>query len=133
MYDKLYIEDSLWVLEEDGKNVLLKDSQANGVSKSERKRLFILFLGAAQAIRDGESLDPYLYSGCLKCLDRQEKAVRSNLWEIRDEGSGTRLIFVREDPDTIIVAAVSKRCGNLSQAVHRGANRWAKYKKETKK
>lgn len=129
MIDILKVEEGLWVLEEEGQNVLLKDCLQFGVGKSERKHLLRILLVMVEKLRSGEMFDPLIQQGWIKKLTRQEKTFFENVWEARDPGSHARVIFVIKDPETVIVAAVDKMKSSLSQAVNRGINRWRKYLK----
>lgn len=127
-----FIEEGIWVLEENGRNVLLKDAVQFGISKLERKFLYQQLSVTARLLKSGDDLAYLIKEGILKPLDRNLKAKKHHLWEIRDVGRGGRLIFVMLKPDTVIVSAVSKRKDSLSQAIHRGINRWEGYLKKPK-
>lgn len=133
MIDILNIENGIWVLVEDGYNVLLSDSAKFGINKQERKQLFRLLLVIAERLTKGESLEPLIKAEMIKKLTRQEKTIFENVWEVRNLSGGGRIIFVRRDPDSIIVSAVVKVHGSLSQAVNRGVNRWRKFLRENEK
>jgi len=124
------IEENVFVLGEADQNVFLLDAVRFDISKKDRIALFDNLTLVARSLFYGEDLDIYERAGILKKLTGQLKAKKYNLWEIRDEATHGRLIFVREDPDAIIVAAVNKGRGRLDQAINRGANRWAKYQRK---
>lgn len=132
MFEIIEIELGIRVLAENDKNVFTSDCQRFRISKEDKKLIYQLLLTIAETIQEGGSLDPHIKKGILKKLERQPKALAHNLWEVRDEGRGTRLIFTIQHPYSIIVSAVSKNKGSLNQAVNRGANRWIKYLKQKK-
>jgi hypothetical protein len=126
----LEVESGIWILEEEGQNVLLKDCQRFGIGKETRKALMDIMSLTATYLAKGESLEPLIELGLLKKLQRQESAVQTDLWEARLVGRGGRLLFVMKRPDSIIVSAVDKNKGSLSQAINRGVKRWREFLKE---
>lgn len=130
MFGIIEIEEILWVLTENGRNVLLEDCQKFGISRTDRFFILGLLYSIVEAIRLGDPLESFIEDGVLKKLDRQPKVQTADVWEIRDTGRQTRLIFVRDKMDSIIVSAVSKLHGSLSQAINRGVNRWTNYLKQ---
>lgn len=100
--DILQIQEGLYVLTEEGINVLHKDSIRFGLSKEERRILFDNLVLVSQEIQKKASLALFVKARILKQLTKQSKAQKWNLWEIRDEGNQGRLIFVRLDPDVIL-------------------------------
>ncbi len=129
----LKIAEGLWVLEEEGQNVLFKDSVAFGLSKAERKHLFWVISMVASCRQQAKSLAPYIKCGYIKKLDRQVTTKNGDVWEARDLCKGGRIIFIIDDNNTVIVAAVHKSRGKLSHAINRGIKRWKKYLKSHEK
>lgn len=127
--DIIVVETGIWTLEEDGKNVFLVDCQKFGILKSERKELLVFLREAVAAFRGSGFIDVLIERGNLKKLSRQKEAVNKDLWEIRRDGDGARILFVRISSDVVVVAAVDKGKGSLSQAVNRGVKRWKNYLK----
>lgn len=128
----LKIDENLFVLTEDGQNVLYKDCLKYRISRQKREIVFNNLLTAIKLFEEGVSLRTFQDRGILKKLVYQPKTRLYDVWEIRDEGLGTRLIFIWEKPNTIIVSAVTKRMGSLTQAINRGVNRWKKYLRKEK-
>ena len=120
----------LWILEEEEHNVLLKDCLKFGLTKVERVWLFQTLQEVVGEIQAGGSVQDFIEAGELKHLDRQKETDGLDVWEVRDPGRGGRIIFIREDSDSIVVAAVDKRKSSHSQAVSRGVKRWKGYLKE---
>lgn len=133
MVDIIESENGIWSLVEDGQNVLFRDCVCFGISKRERKSLFAILRETTDLLIEGGSLEPLMKKGVLKQLTRQLEAVRENLWEIRSDGKGARLVFVLQNPRTIIISAVDKGKGSLSQAVQRGVKRWKTFLKTERK
>lgn len=133
MVDILQIQKGVWVLEEEGQSVLVKDSVRYGITKAERKNLLQILSIVAEKLELGESLEPLIGQEFIKKLTRQEKTKFENIWEVRDPGINTRIIFIIEEPDSTIVAAVDKSQGSLSQAINRGVNRWREFLKTKEK
>lgn len=129
MIDILKLEEGLWALEEEGQNVLLKDCQKFGINKTERKHLLRILLLVVEKLGSCETLEPLIKQEWIKKLTRQEQTFFENVWEARTPGTGARIIFVIEEPDSIIIAAVDKSKGSLSHAVNRGVNRWRNFLK----
>lgn len=125
------LESGIQTLSEGGVNVLHKDCLRFGMAKTERRELLIYLRQAVAAFRecDEELLKGLLEGRYLKKLERQKKAREENLWEVRKEGRGARILFMRLDSNAVVVAAVEKGAGSLSQAVNRGVNRWRDYLK----
>lgn len=130
MIDILEIEQGLWVLEEDGRNVLLKDCERFGITRQDRKSLLNTLSVVVGLLAERERLDPLVHQGFLKRLIRQQGAYDDDVWEVRSDGSSGRVVFVMRAPDAVIVAAVDKRRGCLSNAVNRGVKRWKKFTRE---
>ena len=118
------------MLEEDGHNVLLRDCLEFGVSKQDKKHLLRVLVMVAEKLGSYETLEPLIEEEWIKQLVRQEKVLFENIWEARHPGNNARIIFVIREDDSIIIAAVNKSQGSLSQAVNRGVNRWKKFLKE---
>ncbi len=133
MIDIIEVKPGIWVLEEDGQNVLLKDCQQFEIGKQERKTLFQSLEFLAKALQEGRSYAPLIEQCLLKKLQRQKEALELNLWEVRAEGRGERIIFAMREPNLIIVAAVHKSKGGMSQAVNRGVKRWKRFLKGKEK
>lgn len=129
MIDILQVEDGIWVLQEDGLNVLLADCQKFGITKAERKGLLLFLREVVQALRQGENVQELVDRRVLKKLERQSKASEENLWEVRADSGSARILFMMMDPDAVIVSAVHKSRGSLRQAVNRGVNRWRNFLK----
>ena len=127
--DIIEVGPGIWVIEEEGKNVFLDDCQQFEIDKIERRVLWHYLKEVAQAIREGEEIQPLIDRGILKKLSRQTKAAKQDLWEIRTDWGGARILFIRIDPKLVVVAAVHKSRGSLSHAVNRGVNRWKNYLK----
>lgn len=120
----------LWILEENGQNVLLRDCLKFGLGKVERIWLFQTLQDVVAEIQSGNSIEGFIKEDVLKCLDRQKETKELNIWEVRDPGRGGRIIFIRDDPNSIVVAAVNKRRSSHNQAIRRGVKRWKDYLKE---
>ncbi|MDO8518663.1 MAG: hypothetical protein Q7T11_00685 [Deltaproteobacteria bacterium] len=129
----LQIENGIWALEEDGRNVLLADCLRFGIKKQDRTSLMNILTAAVGLLREGKNFDVLIRKNQIKKLDREKEAVKENIWEVRSEGWGGRIVFVLKDPDTIIVSAVDKGKGSLSQAINRGIKRWKQFLKEQEK
>jgi len=129
MIDILQIDEGLWVLEEDGQNVALKDCVKFEITKTKRKDLFLVVVMVAKRLQKRVSLDSLVEQGLVKKLDRQKSVALADVWEARSPGGG-RIIFMIKDPDTIVISAVHKGHGSLTQAVDRGMGRWRRYLKE---
>lgn len=127
-FDIIEVEPGIWTLQEDGKNVFLGDCQKFDISKKERREL-LLFLRKAVDFFEKGLVDVLIERGNLKRLSRQPKAMEENLWEVRRDGDGARILFIQVSPGAVVVAAVHKNRGSLSQAVHRGVNRWRSFLK----
>ena len=123
----------LWILEEKGQSVLFKDSLSFALDKHERIWLFQTLQMVVAKIQDGKSVTEFIQSGVLKPLDQQKEVEGFNVWEIRNLGRAGRVIFVRKDQNSIIVAAVNKGQSSHSQAIRRGIRRWKNYLKSLKK
>ncbi len=133
MYDIREHSAGLWILEEEGQNVLLKDCLKFSLSKVERVRLFQILREVVAEIQIGGAIDDFISAGELKRLERQKETEGLDVWEVRDPGRGGRIVFIREDPNSIVVAAVDKRQFSHSQAILRGVKRWKSYLKERAK
>lgn len=133
MIELSLIQDGIGVLVEEGISVFVVDSQKYGISRVEKKFLFTHLEDVASFLRNGYDLKPLIDAGFLKKLTHDAKCIENNLWEIRDPGRGGRLIFVLDDPESIIISAVSKRVGSQNQAIKRGMKRWGNFLKKQKK
>lgn len=133
MIDILEIDNGVYVLAEKGEDVLSSDCISYGVTRADRRRLMDSLLALSYKILFGRSENDLIQSGVLKKLDRQHKTKRYDVWEVRDEGSHCRLIFLRLHPNMYIVSAVNKGHGSLTQAINRGIKRWELYLKTLKK
>lgn len=131
MIDLMKYKLGIYVLAENGQNVFLKDCIAFGIGSQTRKFIERILKETVLCIQNRMGFDRLIKANLLKRLDRQSKAKKYDLWEIREPG-GSRLIFMLQDPDTIILSAVHKGRGNLSNAVNRGVNRWLNYQKTLK-
>lgn len=132
-YDIVQVEAGIWSLEENYVNVFLADCHAFGILKAERKEMLLLLREAVAAMLNPKRWDLMVQYGNLKKLTRQQRATFSDLWEVRQDGKGARVLFVRMDPDIVVVAAVHKNASSLSQAVNRGISRWEKFLKTKEK
>lgn len=130
MYEIKEHSRGLWVLEEEGQNVLLKDCLKFGLEKAERIWLFQTLQDFVGEIQEGRAIEDFIDQGLVKRLDRQKETEGFDLWEVRDPGRAGRIIFIRKDPDVIIIAAVDKGRFSHGQAIRRGVRRWKNYLKE---
>lgn len=129
----IQVEQGIWILEEEKQNVLLKDCLRFKIEKQARKSLMDILSAVARYLMEGKSLEPLIQSRLIKRLTRQEDAVQENIWEVRAEGWGGRLVFIMKEPNSIVVAAVNKNAGSLSQTVNRGLKRWKNFLKEQRR
>lgn len=133
MIDIIQIENGIWVLEEDGQNVLLADCLKFGIKRQDRKSLMRTLGVASRLLKTGKGLEGLVGQNVLKKLDRQKEASNIGIWEVRADGKRERIVFVLKEPDTIVVSAVEKGKGSLSQAINRGIKRWTTFLKEDEK
>ena len=111
----------------------MKDCLKFGLGKTERIWLFQTLQDFVAEIQNERPVDGFIDEGVIKRLEIQKETEGLNIWEVRDPGRAGRIIFIREDPCAIIVAAVDKGRGSHSQAVRRGVKRWKDYLKERAK
>lgn len=129
----LNIEGGLYVLSENGLDILSSDCVRFGITRNDKKFLLNKLKIFQVFLQQNETTDEFIRLGIIKKLTKQWKAVKYNLWEARDEGSHGRVIFCMLKPDMVIISAVNKVESSLSQAINRGVKRWELYLKTSKK
>ena len=128
-------DPNLFVICENGKDVLNGDAIRCGVSKEIKRELFTVLRAVAKTTRTEGigALELSFGRDVLKRIDRQENVKDLNFWEARSDAHGGRIFFLLIAPNVIIVSAVNKFHYSQSQAVNRGIKRWKTLLKQSEK
>lgn len=129
MIDLIHLEPGITSLTENGISVLQKDSIRFAISRRQSRFLRRIIKTFSACIQSDFDYGRLIEDGFVRKLERQAKAGQYNLWEAREPG-GARIIFRIEKPNMIIVSAVQKSRGSLTEAINRGTNRWQSYLKK---
>ena len=109
----------------------LKFKLDRGMKRQLKNILILVCQGLA--IKGLEALNEFIQDDLLKKIERNVKAQKYDLWEVRHPAHGGRIFFIMDNKNNIIVSAVNKQStkDNLSQekAINRGINRWEKFLK----
>lgn len=123
---------NLFALFENEQSVIDLDSNSTGLLREHKRQLLRDLMVICRTVEtEGiNSLKRFVEMDILKKLENDKKAARlGNLWEVRSNQHAGRIIFVFEDPNSIVVSAVNKGTKKMkddpqTQAINRGANRW---------
>lgn len=128
-------DPNLFVILENGMNVLHDDANRFGISKEKKRELIRIVRSVAKTIRtDGlVALDFLVQEGVLKRIEKQENVQDLKVWETRSNAHGARIFFLLSNANTIIVSAVNKTGNSQSQAINRGIKRWKMLLKQLEK
>lgn len=132
---------NLFVLYENEQSVIDIDAHTTGLAREHKKRLLRDLMEICRAVEtDGaEAFKRFVDGDILAKLNKDEKAAKlGTLWEVRSNQHPGRIIFVFEDPNSIVVSAVNKGTKKKqespqTQAINRGVNRWQTLSSNLKK
>ena len=120
------------ILNENGHSYLDMDSVRCKLGKQIKRELKNTLVLVCQAlkIQGIRCLSDFVEEGLLKKIDRNTRAARHHLWEVRNPAHGGRIFFIMDDKGQIIVSAVdkySKDSKAQEKAINRGLNRWEEF------
>lgn len=117
------------IADDQGRSCVDQDAIRFGLSKHRKRQLMkILIMLANGLICSGKkSLLEYEKKTLIKKIDKNERAIKHNLYEVRSSAHGGRLFFVLNNSSIIVVSAVDKQISKdkfaQSKAINRGRNR----------
>ncbi|MBF0107370.1 MAG: hypothetical protein HQM16_18825 [Deltaproteobacteria bacterium] len=119
------------IVDETGLSVFDLDAAKYNMPRAIKRQLKSILIQICQAIEASgtPALIDYVENDLLKKIDKNQRAVDHNMWEVKSPAHGCRLFFIMDDNGNVIVSAVDKRSADESvqdKAINRGLNRWEK-------
>lgn len=119
-------EKHLFVILENGQNVLNLDAVRFGMARPMKKRLMRILKDLVRKMKtdNGVAFEDFIQRGVLKKVHKQESTKNLDMWEMREDSHGGRIFFVMANLNIVVVSAVNKTEFSQSQAINREVRRW---------
>lgn len=119
------------IIDSNGHSAFDQDAAKFGMSREIKRELKNILVQVCLALhfKNLVAFDEFITHDLLKKIERNPKAIKHNLWEVRSSAHGGRLFFVMDKSGNIIVSAADKRSKDRAaqeKAINRGINRWQK-------
>ncbi|MBF0107217.1 MAG: hypothetical protein HQM16_18045 [Deltaproteobacteria bacterium] len=123
------------IVDESGISVFDVDAAKYQIPRAIKRQLKSILIQICQAIEISGALAiiDYVENDFLKKIVKNQRAVKHNMWEVKNPAHGYRLFFIMDDNGNVIVSAVDKRSVDVDaqdKAINRGLNRWEKVKQK---
>lgn len=126
------VENLYELLDDRGRSCFEQDAMQFKMSREMKRGLKSTLILISRVLLDQglDGLDEFVEDDLLRRIDKNEKALLHNMWEVKSPAHGGRLFFIIDEDDNIIVSAVDKQATTDPQAqdkaIKRGIKRWEK-------